>query len=298
MREFIKITINLFVISVVAAALLGVVYIFTERERKSNFIHNLELSMRSYLPKEVLQEGNYKFNHIYRYLIEEGGSSKIGYLMPDKDGGHLLIIVSAEGELLARKGFDAGSEMDDEDARTEAMSVLMGPEVELTQTNTYIVASAGGQRLAYYAEGRTLGFKTWISMMVVLNPDNTIRGLEILEQEEDPGLGAEISQEYFRNQFVNKSLDQLAHLSVVKTPLPDDYKRALEESKWTRRGLSAEEASRIMQQHHDDQIYSITGSTISSASVTNGVKKIVDAFVKRMAIIDRLIQENGLPVDF
>ena len=298
MREFIKITVNLFAISVVAAALLGVVYIFTERERKSNFIHNLELSMRSYLPQEALQEDNYKFNHIYRYLIEEDGSSKIGYLMSDKDGGGLFIIVSVEGELLDSKGLDIGAGLDDEEARTKAISVLMGPGPEFTQTDTYIVASAGGQRLAYYAEGRTQGFKTWVSMMVVLNPDNTIRGLEILEQEEDPGLGAEISQEYFRNQFVNKTISQLTHLNVVKLPLPDDYKKALEESKWAKRGLTAEEASRIMQQHHDDQIYSITGSTISSTKVTNGVKKIVDAFVKRMAIIDRLIQENGLPVDF
>lgn len=298
MREFIKITLNLFVIAVVAAALLGVVFIFTEQQRKLNYAHNLETSMLSYLPAEVVKAENYKFAHIYRYLVEDGSAMSIGYLMPTKDHGHIFITVTPEGELIDNHELTTSKSLDDQTERDAALQALLGKKVVLTQTDAYIIGESGGQRIAYYAEGRTIGFKTWVSMMVVMNPDYSIRGLEILEQEEDPGLGAEIDQEYFRNQFLNKTLAQLPELKVIKVPLPDDYKKALEKDKWASRGLTPQEAERIMQEHHGDDIYSITGSTISSTRVTNGVKKIVDAFVKRMQIIDNLVKVNNLPVDF
>ena len=41
--------------------------------------------------------------------------------------------------------------------------------------------------------------------MLALDPQFSLLGLEILEHEEDPGLGAEIEQDYFRNQFKGKS---------------------------------------------------------------------------------------------
>ena len=84
--------------------------------------------------------------------------------------------------------------------------------------------------------GVTQGFKTFIKLMVSLDPKFTVTGIAITESEEDPGLGAEIEQNYFRNQFVGKSVDILKNLKVVKDPLPPEYLKVLEPLKG--KGLS------------------------------------------------------------
>ena len=45
------------------------------------------------------------------------------------------------------------------------------------------------------------GFKTFIEVMLALNPSLEIIGLEIMEHEEDPGLGGDNDQDYFKKQF-------------------------------------------------------------------------------------------------
>ena len=63
--------------------------------------------------------------------------------------------------------------------------------------------------------------------MLAVDPAFTILGLEVLEHEEDPGLGAEIEQDYFKNQFKGKPFEALKTIEVVKAPIPDDYLEAL-----------------------------------------------------------------------
>jgi electron transport complex protein RnfG len=149
----------------------------------------------------------------------------------------------------------------------------------------------GDKRVAYLLPGEFTGFKTFIEVMLALDPQFEIIGLEIMEDEEDPGLGAEIAQNYFKNQFKNKSFERLKNLTVVKEPLPDDYSRYLEAPDT----LNPEELESIRNQYRDKDIYALTGATISSRAVTNGAKNMVKRFAYRIKILDEVIASQQIP---
>ncbi len=298
MREFLKITLNLFVISLVAAAILGFVFLKTEAARKANEKARKEEAMVRLLGLSGGDKAKVHFVNIYRYLIETSGKTLIGYLFETRKGP-VFVMLTPEGNLRMLEYLDiSAKDLEDETSREEAIKKKLGAGERLTFTDNYIVATLNGQRLGYFILGRTQGFKTWIKMMIALSPDYTLKGLEILEQEEDPGLGGEIEKEYFKNQFIGKTLRRLMTLKVIKRPLPEEYRQCLERSRWPKLGLSPEEAQRLCQRYVNDDIYAITGATISSTRVTEGVKRLVKAFVHRMELIDHLIKQKGLEVPF
>jgi electron transport complex protein RnfG len=116
-----------------------------------------------------------------------------------------------------------------------------------------------------------------------------------MEHEEDPGLGGDIVQDFFKNQFKNKSYQKLKQLDVVKEPLPDEYRQALEVRKGS---MSAEEVQRIRAKYQDNDIYALTGATISSKAVTDGVKGMVKRFAYRVERLERVVQSQKLPAAF
>jgi electron transport complex protein RnfG len=128
--------------------------------------------------------------------------------------------------------------------------------------------------------------------MLAVDPQFTIIGLEILEHEEDPGLGAEIEQKYFKNQFRGKPLEAIKKIDVVKEPIPADYLNALND------GLSEDEIRKFEEQYKDKNIYALTGATISSRSVSNGVRGIVTKFVYRINVLDGILKEQQTAVPF
>jgi electron transport complex protein RnfG len=108
-------------------------------------------------------------------------------------------------------------------------------------------------------------------------------------------LGGEIVQDYFKGQFKGKPFAALKTLEVVKLPIPAEYLAALESQK---SGLDGAEVVRIQQLYKDKDIYALTGATISSKSVTSGVKGIVKKFAYRVSILDRVLAEQGIKVSF
>jgi electron transport complex protein RnfG len=128
--------------------------------------------------------------------------------------------------------------------------------------------------------------------MLALDPSYSILGLEVMEHEEDPGLGAEIEQDYFKNQFKLKPFEKIKSIEVVKAPLPDEYFDALE-------GRVDESAAvDIMKQYSDQDIYALTGATISSAAVSTGVRAMTKKFAYRLDILDRVLTEQQIAVPF
>ena len=297
MREILKIALNLFVISVCSATLLGFIFMGTEAAKSRNERQRLENSMVRYLPEAGQGAKDVEFHRIYRYFIQEGDKALIGYVVPSQTG-HILLVVTPEGTLTSQTPLADTVDLENENARDDAVKATLPKGVQCVFTDMYISAVRDGVKLASFIKGKTVGFKTWVNMLIALDESDNIKGLEILEHEEDPGLGAEIEQEYFRNQFVGKSLEQLNGLSVQKRPLPSDYRNALERSKWGKMGLTQEEAERIRQQYKDQDIYAITGATISSRRVTDGVKKLVAAYVQRMRMIHNVVAEQRLSVAF
>ena len=135
--------------------------------------------------------------------------------------------------------------------------------------------------------------------MLALDPSFEILGLEITEQEEDPGLGAEIKQDYFKNQFKGKSFETIKDLQVVKEPLPDAYQAYLESGKGKKTPTIPEgEWEAIRSQYQDSDIYALTGATISSKAVTDGVKNMVAKFAYRVNRLEALISNQDIPVAF
>jgi len=99
----------------------------------------------------------------------------------------------------------------------------------------------GGKTVGYIASTYGKGYSSYISILVAVDPSLKVKQISILDHGETPGLGDEIEQEYFRKRFEGKSLDQLV---VVKT-------------------------------EGTDKIQAISGATISSRGVTNGVREAV-----------------------
>jgi len=89
---------------------------------------------------------------------------------------------------------------------------------------------------AFLAEGN--GYQGVIKIMAGVKPDlRTLVGIEILESQETPGLGQEITEEPFKSQF--KGLQVSPEISYVKNKKPEK----------------------------PNQIEAITGATVSSSAI-------------------------------
>ena len=62
--------------------------------------------------------------------------------------------------------------------------------------------------------------------------------------------------------------------------------------------ITGSEAQTIRQQHADDDIYALTGATISSRSVLQGNQAMIRKFVTRMEILDRVLKEQHIETPF
>jgi len=280
-----------------AALVMGTAFIFTDKAKKNNEHVNVHTTMLSLLgysdlnpaPKEL------KLYSLYRYIIEEKGTTYLGYMVPVTESGkesYELLKLNLEGKLVQRLPMNISPEAAAEDVeRATAMKEALKTEQGISYQDRTVIARLGGQRVAYLLPGKFGGFKTFINVILSLNPEFAIRGLEIMEHEEDPGLGAEISQNYFKNQFRNKSFERLKSLDVIKEPLPDEYRAYLNAPD----KMDKDKADAIIKQYGEKDIYALTGSTISSRSVTDGVKNMVKRFAYRIQVLNDVIADQKIP---
>ncbi|MBU0595603.1 RnfABCDGE type electron transport complex subunit G, partial [Candidatus Bipolaricaulota bacterium] len=84
---------------------------------------------------------------------------------------------------------------------------------------------------------KATGYGGRIDILIGVEPDQRLRGIRVISQQETPGLGAKIVEASFLDQFVGLSLDQLA---LTKT---------------------------------GGSVDAITGATISSSAVIEGVRR-------------------------
>ncbi len=297
MNEIIRITFRLTLSCFLAALIMGGAFVFTDKAKKENEHKEVQTTMLSLLgygsqnpaPKDL------KLYSLYRYIIEEKGTTYLGYMVPVANGGkesYELLKLSLEGKLVQRLPLNVSPEKAAEETeRKAALKEALKTDQGISYQDSTVVARKGDKKVAYMLSGKFGGFKTFIKVIVSLSPEFDVRGLEIMEHEEDPGLGAEISQNYFKNQFRNKSFDRLKTLNVVKEPLPEDYRRYLDAPDKS----SGEQLDTILKQYRDKDIYALTGATISSRCVTDGVKNMVKRFAYRIKILDEAIASRKIP---
>ncbi|MBI9084600.1 MAG: FMN-binding protein [Desulfobacterales bacterium] len=304
MREIIKITIALTVSCLMAGIVVGVSYIFTAEAKKHNEHLNVQKTMFSLLGygKDKPAPAELKLQQIYRYIIEKGTVKYLGYMIPVQEGektGYELLVLDLTGQFVSQHSLQMGPEeaISAED-RKLALSRVMDSDSSARYADAMIIAALDKKRIAYLLPSEFPGFKTFITAMLALDADFGILGLEVIEHEEDPGLGGEIEQAYFKKQFVGKSFEKLKKLKVVKEPLPDKYKKFMESERLEKDYFSQEDIADIEKHYKDKDIYALTGATISSVAVTNGLKRATKKFVYRIQLLDRAIASRQLPVPF
>ncbi|MGC8604128.1 MAG: FMN-binding protein [Desulfomonilaceae bacterium] len=302
MKEIFKITLSLTVVCIVASLILGFVYAKTEHARKLNDERIEQQTIQSLLGygPGAKVPSDLRVYPVYRYVITtEEGRTSLGYVLPVKDNKVVLAEMDLSGNPVKVTPIDVElSALSDKATRNNAVNAVLPKGSKSIYAQTIFIADQGGKRLGYVVPGVTQGFKSFIKLMVSLNPDFTVTGVAVTSSEEDPGLGAGIQNSSFRNQFVGKTLDLLKKLTVIKEPLPPNYALALDPAKAKAKGLSAEQIKEIREKHLKDNIYALTGATISSRAMTNGVVNTVKKFVYRLDKLNEVIKKDQLSVAF
>ncbi|MCP4043423.1 MAG: FMN-binding protein, partial [Gammaproteobacteria bacterium] len=224
-----------------------------------------------------------------------------GYILPLKAGSasaNQLVTIDLQGKFAGSFDLQIPPEkLGDIGERDIALAAALPGDMSATFADEVIVVNDGAQRRAYLLPGSFPGFKTFIKVFLALDPQLAVLGYEIVEQEEDPGLGDEIKKDYFKNQFAGKTLEQMKSIKVIKVPLPDEYRRYLERNLKGIR-MSEEEIAAIREKYGDVDIHALTGATISSEAVSNGLKSMLKKFAYRLRILDEVVNRQAIPVAF
>ena len=294
MKDILTIIIRLTVSCILAATVMGSAFIVTNKAKKHNEHVNeqkVRYALLGYSVDKPIPD-SMALHEVYRYIVSDKQSQSIGYLLSGKEG-FIFLTLDLSGKVIDNKSVEVDeAKVLEKEERDKVVKEIVGPGKDAKFADQTIIVTNNGERIAYLLDGKFTGFKTFIGVMLATDPQFTLLGLEILEHEEDPGLGAEIEQDYFRNQFKGKTFEQLKDLDVVKEPLPDEYFQALEGD------IAAEDAAKILKKYGDKDIYALTGATISSRSVNNGVKSIVKKFAYRLNILDAALVEQKIEVAF
>jgi H+/Na+-translocating ferredoxin:NAD+ oxidoreductase subunit G len=298
MKNIITIVFRLTVSCLLAATVMGVCFIFTSNAKKHNEHVKEQQVMYQLLGYKDGAEApkSLAMHEVYRYIISSTDKQSIGYLVPKEHGetaGFLFVNLDLNGSLLETKPVTL-SETDalEAEPRSKAVQAAVGPGRAVNFADQTIVVTNNGRRTGYLLSGKFQGFKTFVKVMLAVDPAFSIIGMEILEHEEDPGLGAEIEQDYFKNQFKGKPFETLKAIGVVKAPIPADYLAALNGK------VDEEDILKLQEEYKDKDIYALTGATISSRAVANGVKGIVTKFAYRVNVLDKVLNEQHLAVSF
>jgi electron transport complex protein RnfG len=126
-------------------------------------------------------------------------------------------------------------------------------KIEKKDMEIFLVSDVKGTNLGYAFTCAGNGYQGEIKIMVGIQTDySKLIGIEILESQETPGLGQEIVEDNFKNQF--KQLNTAPKIIYVKGEKPDQ----------------------------PNEIETITGATISSKAVVAIINKGIENFEKAM----------------
>ena len=268
-REIGRMVASLTAACAIGAAVLGGIYVATERYQAAAGVRAEREAIAQLLalgPDATIEEIE---------LFLAAAQSQVVYAAHDfgaADGSGERLTFSLDGRLVARERAGAHSP---ENARAP-----------LVPLGKLYVAHAGGAPAGFVVEGTTRGYKNRIRFLVALTPAFEIAGVRVVEHEEDPGLGAEVATRAFQGQFVGRSSAAIAALDVTRDPMPEDWRSALAQlsrtplSDW--RGAHAD----LIAREGARPIYAVTGATISSRALTQGVRATVERFRRRWELLE------------
>jgi len=277
-REMLRIAVGLTVVCLFASIILGGVYAWTEPAKARNTAAREQRLISQLLS---LSESA-TVSEVRRYMLWRGNELEVFYL-----GDRQLVHLDAIGKMLDT------SPVPDEVARSTAVTdkdawVLQrahaGEADRFRYAGRFFAGYEGDRNAGYVIEGAVPGFKTWIRFFLAVDAEFSLRGIEIIEHEEDPGLGAEITEPYFKYQYTGRSFDEILALDVTKDPLPNAWRDVVVTLADTDLDGWLERHRKELAAHPD--IHAITGATISSVAVTDGVKRALRNFRKRLDLVE------------
>jgi len=276
--EMIRMSVGLGVVCLVAAVILGGMYMWTEPAKE----HNIRMREEAMIQKLLTLSDQAEIHEVRRYLFWRGRELEVLYLTNEQ-----LLRFDASGKVLDTKPLEESLRQGASESAKDGwakQTVTTSDDEGFKYVGRFFVGFEGGRNAGYVIEGVTPGYKTWIRFFLAIDASFGLKGLEVIEHEEDPGLGAEITQPYFKNQYAGRSFEEIKALDVIKDPLPSDWKKKLEQ-------LSKMPLDEWMEVNQDEMkkhpaIHAITGSTISSVAVTDGVKRALRNFRKRMDSVE------------
>jgi electron transport complex protein RnfG len=271
--ETLRIVASMTVTCAVGAAILGGVYLATERYAEESQRRNERRAV-----EELLSLGSGATIEEIRQYLTPARDAVVYRTGGDAAGGPERELVFALDGSLRKDGPVPASEADAKG---------------LHPLGRIFAASNSGAPAGFVVEGETRGYKNRIRFFVALDGAWRLAGVRVVEHEEDPGLGAEVATPWFQGQYVGRTLEEIPTLDVTKDPMPEDWRAALrlrgetDPARWTERfgPLQAREETR--------PIYAVTGATISSRALTEGVRATVLHFRRRWELLEPHLAPSG-----
>lgn len=299
LKDITSIVIRLTVTCLLAGFIMGITFVLTHdaKERNEQLREDRVMySILGYDSKSNPVPQTMALHTVYRYVLSQNDNQSIGYAIPVSGDKYSFVELDLSGNFVRQTALNGdASKFRNDGERNSAVQAAVGAGVESRYADHFIIVTDDGARKAFILDGKYPGFKTFIRVKLALAADYSMLGFEVLEHEEDPGLGAEIEKKWFRRQFEGKSFEQLKATGVVRKPMPDDLKAAVNVDK---NDPDYAQALEVRKKHVTDDIYALTGATISSRSVLNGNQSMVKKFVYRMEALDKALKAQNIQTDF
>jgi Na+-translocating ferredoxin:NAD+ oxidoreductase RnfG subunit len=268
-RELLRVGLSLAVVCAAGAAVLGTVYVGTERYRlqaareaeRSALVDLLGLGPtdRVLVVRQAYAPAERRVH--YRAAAIEGGPTT-----------HLAFAL--DGVLALREVIPAA-----------APGTPAGPDPGLVPLGRFFVGLRDGRPFAFTLEGEAPGYKARIRFLLALDDSFVVRGLRVIEHAEDPGLGAEVATSWFGGQFIGRSAADLESVELTKDPMPEDWSRTLARLERMPRAEWARAHGTLLARERSRPIHAVTGATISSRALTDGACATVAHFRRRWALL-------------
>lgn len=136
----------------------------------------------------------------------------------------------------------------EEQAAVDAMRTILSDANAFKEIDEGLFeAKKNDEIVGYCVNVSSAGFGGNISMIVGIGTDDKVKGIEILSHSETAGLGVKATAPDFKNRFKEKNID----ITVVKK-----------------------------ETESPDEVQAITGATVTSRAVADGVKEAYDKLQK------------------
>ncbi len=272
--EVMRITVSLAAVCAIGAVILAALFVATDRYQRA-----AALRAESRAIAELLQVGEGAAVTEVRQYLAPGGrevvyqSAGFGEAETAAAARALRVVFALDGRLLRRDSTAVGE--------APRGAVPLGRVFRVIED---------GRPAGFVVEGVARGYKERIRFLVGLTPAFEIAGVRVVQHQEDPGLGAEVATPWFQGQFLGREAARLPQLAVTRDPMPEDWRAALALLARTPLPVWRERHAALLARERTRPIYAVTGATISSKALTDGVRAAVDHFRRRWALVSPYLE--------